>query len=136
MCARGPHGPTQGCARGPRAARGAVGLRAPLTASALSSGNHGSQNTGPGRSKSSFLHNIYTFNFSIHSVQFSSVAQSCPTLCDPMNRSTPGLRVHHQLPEFTQTRVHRVSDAIQPSHPRSSPSSPAPNPCRHQSIFQ
>ena len=57
------------------------------------------------------------------SVQFSSVAQSCPTLCDPMNRSTPGLPVHHQFPEFTQTRVHRVSDAIQPSHPLSSPSS-------------
>ena len=60
--------------------------------------------------------------------QFSSVAQSCPTLCDPMNRSTPGLPVHHQLPEFTQTHVHRVSDAIQPSHPRSSPSPSAPNP--------
>ena len=57
----------------------------------------------------------------------SSVAQSCPTLCDPMNRSTPGLPVHHQLPEFTQTHVHRVSDAIQPSHPLSSPSPPAPN---------
>ena len=55
--------------------------------------------------------------FSVHSVQFSSVAQSCPTLCDPMNRSTPGLPVHHQLPQFTQTHVHRVSDAIQPSHP-------------------
>ena len=54
-------------------------------------------------------------------VQFSSVAQSCPTLCDPMNRSTPGLPVYHQLPEFTQTHVHRVSDAIQPSHPLSSP---------------
>ena len=53
--------------------------------------------------------------------QFSSVAQSCPTLCDPMNRSTPGLPVHHQLPEFIQTHVHRVSDAIQPSHPLSSP---------------
>ena len=52
----------------------------------------------------------------ISSVQFSSVAQSCPTLCDPMNRSTPGLPVHHQLPEFTQTQFHRVSDAIQPSH--------------------
>ena len=52
-------------------------------------------------------------------VQFSSVAQSCPTLCDPMNRSTPGLPVHHQLPEFIQTNVHRVSDAIQPSHPLS-----------------
>ena len=60
-------------------------------------------------------------------VQFSSVAQLCQTLCDPMNRSTPGLPVHHQLPEFTQTHVHRVSDAIQPSHPLSSPSPPAPN---------
>ena len=66
----------------------------------------------------------------------SSVAQSCPTLCDPMNRSTPGLPVHHQLPEFTQTHVHRVSDAIQPSHPLSSPSPPAPNPSQHQSLFQ
>ena len=54
------------------------------------------------------------------SVQFNSVAQSCPTLCDPMNCSTPGLPVHHQLPEFTQTHVHRVGDAIQPSHPLSS----------------
>ena len=69
-------------------------------------------------------------------VQFSSVAQSCPTLCDPMNRSTPGLPVHHQLPEFTQTHVHRVSDAIQPSHPLSSPSPPAPNPSQHQGLFQ
>ena len=70
------------------------------------------------------------------SVQFSSVAQSCPTLCDPMNRSTPGLPVHHQLPEFTQTHIHRVSDAIQPSHPLSSPSPPALNPSQHQSLFQ
>ena len=70
------------------------------------------------------------------SVQFSSVAQSCLTLCDPMNRSTPGLPVHHQLPEFTQTHVHRVSDAIQPFHPRLSPSSPAPNPSQHQSLLQ
>ena len=62
------------------------------------------------------------------SVQFSSVAQSCPTLCDPMNRSTPGLPVHHHLPEFTQTYVHQVGDAIQPSHPLSSPSPHAPNP--------
>ena len=62
------------------------------------------------------------------SVQFSSVAQSCPTLCDPMNRSTPGLPVHHQLPEFNQTHVHRVSDAIQPSHPLSSRSPLAPIP--------
>ena len=58
----------------------------------------------------------------------SSVAQSCPTLCDPMNRSTPGLPVHHQLPGFTQIHVHQVSDAIQPSHPLSSPSPPAPIP--------
>ena len=61
----------------------------------------------------------------ISSVQFSSVAQSCSTLCDPMNHSTPGLPVHHQLPEFTQIHVHRVSDAIQPSHPLSSPFPPA-----------
>ena len=70
------------------------------------------------------------------SVQFSSVAQSCPTLQDPMNRSTPGFPVHHQLPEFTQTHVQRVSDAIQPSHPLSSPSPPAPNPSQHQGLFQ
>ena len=62
------------------------------------------------------------------SVQFSPVIQSCLTLCDPMNRCTPGLPVYHQLPEFTQTHIHRVSDAIQPSHPRSSPSPPPPNP--------
>ena len=74
--------------------------------------------------------------FCFSSVQFSSVAQSCLTLCDPMNRSTPGLPVHHQLPEFTQTQVHRVSDAIQPSHPLSSASPPAPNPSQHQSLFQ
>ena len=72
----------------------------------------------------------------ICSVQFSSVTQSCPTLCDPMNRSTPGLPVHHQLPESTQTHVHRVSDAIQPSHPLSSPSPPDPNPSQHQGLFQ
>ena len=65
-----------------------------------------------------------------------NVTQSCLTLCDPMNRSTPGLPVHHQLPEFTETHVHRVSDAIQPSHPLSSPSPPAPNPSQHQSLFQ
>ena len=70
------------------------------------------------------------------SVQFSSVAQSCLTLCDPMNRSTAGLLVYHQLPEFTQTHVCRVGDAIQPSHPLSSPSPPAPNPSQHQSLFQ
>ena len=68
-------------------------------------------------------------------VQFSSVAQSCPTLCD-MNHSTPGLPVNHQLPEFTQSHVHLVGDAIQPSHPQSSPSPPAPNPSQHQSLFQ
>ena len=68
--------------------------------------------------------------------QFSSVTQLCPTLCDPMNRSTPGLPVHHQLPEFTQTHAHRVGDAIQPFHPLSSPSPPAPNPSQHQGLFQ
>ena len=73
---------------------------------------------------------------SIRSDQIRSVAQSCPTLCDPMNRSTPGLPVHHQLLEFTQTHVHPVSDAIQPSHPLSSPSPPAPNPSQHQSLIQ
>ena len=69
-------------------------------------------------------------------LQFSSVAQLCPTLCNPMNRSIPGLRVHHHLPEFTQTHVHQVGDAIQPSHPLSSPFPPAPNPSWHQSLFQ
>ena len=69
-------------------------------------------------------------------VQFSSVAQLCLTLCDPMNRSTPGLPVHHKLPEFTQTHVHRVGDAIQPSHPLSSSSPPARNPAQHQGLFQ
>ena len=69
-------------------------------------------------------------------VQFSSVTQSCPTLCDPMNCSTPGLPVHHKLPEFTQTHVHWVGDAIQPSYPLSSPSPLAPNPSQHQRLFQ
>ena len=69
-------------------------------------------------------------------IQFSSVAQSCPTLCNPMNRSTPDLPVHHQLPESTQTHIHLVGDAIQPSHPLLSPSPPARNPSQHQSLFQ
>ena len=72
--------------------------------------------------------------YKLSSVQFSSVTQLCLTLCDPMNRSTPGLSVHHQLPEFTETHVHRVGDAIQPSHPLSAPSPPAPNPSQHQSF--
>ena len=87
----------------------------------------------------SFIHQIQLFlpfYFALGSDQIRSVAQSCPTPCDPMNRSMPGLPVHHQLPEFTQTHIHRVSDAIQPSHPLSSPSPPAPNPSRHQSLFQ
>ena len=69
-------------------------------------------------------------------VQFSSVAQLCLTLCDPMNHSTPGLPVHPQIPEFTQTHIHRVGDTIQPSHPLSSPSPPTLNPSQHQSLFQ
>ena len=72
----------------------------------------------------------------IHSVQFSSVSQSCSTLCNPMNCSTPGLPVHHQLPEFTQTHVHWVGDAIQPSHPLASPSPPALNLSLHQGLFK
>ena len=68
--------------------------------------------------------------------QFSSVAQSCLTLCNPMTHSTPGLPVHHKLLEFIQTHVHPVSNAIQPSHPLSSPSPPAPNPSQHQGLFQ
>ena len=76
---------------------------------------------------------IYTMEYSD---QIRSGAQSCPTLCDPMNRSMPGLPVHHQLPEFTQTHVHRVSDAIQPCHPLSSPSPLAPNSSQHQSLLQ
>ena len=85
------------------------------------------------------LHSLWEwskFPLVIRSDQIRSVAQSCPTLCDPMNRSTPGLPVHHQLLEFTETHIHRVSDAIQPSHPLSSPSPPAPNPSQHQSLFQ
>ena len=83
-----------------------------------------------------FTTESYGKSLSPPSDQIRSVAQSCPTLCDPMNRSTPGLPVLHQLPEITQTHVHRVSDAIQPSHPLSSPSPPAPNHSQHQSLFQ
>ena len=71
-----------------------------------------------------------------HAPQFSSVAQSCLTLCNPMNHSTSGLPVHHQLPVFTQTHAHRVGDAIQPSHPLLPPSPPAPNPSQNQGLFQ
>ena len=77
-----------------------------------------------------------TWHFRETSVQFSSVAQLCPTLCDPVNCSTPGLPVHHQLPEFTQTHVHLVNDAIQPSHPLSSPSPLAFNLSQHQGLFK
>ena len=82
----------------------------------------------------SSVHGI--FQARIRSDQIRSVAQSCPTLCNPMNRSTPGLPVHHQLPEFTEAHIHWVSDAIQPSHPLLSPSPPALNPSQHQSLFQ
>ena len=78
---------------------------------------------------------IYTHTHT-HTSIFSSVAQSCPTLCDPMNYSTPSLQVHHQLPELTQIHVHQVGNAIQLSHPLSSPSPPAPNPSQHQGFFQ
>ena len=82
----------------------------------------------------SFIEPIFAWNVTLSSVHFSSVTQSYPTLWDPMNRSTPGLPVHHQILEFTQTQVHRVSNAIQPFHPLSSPSPPAPNPSQHQSF--
>ena len=84
-----------------------------------------------------FEHFMFSKYSIIHtdSVQFSSV-QLCPTLCDPMNRSTPGLPVHHQLPEFIQTHVHWVGDVIQPSHPLSFPSPPAFNLSQHQGLFQ
>ena len=83
-----------------------------------------------------FLHYRIKILKWIYIPQFSSVQSlSRVWLCDPMNRSTPGLPVHHQLPEFTQTHVHQVSDAIQPSHPLLSPSPPASNPCQHQSFF-
>ena len=78
----------------------------------------------------------FSLSSSLSSVQFSSVSQSCPTCCDPMNRSTPGFPVHHKLPEFTQTHVCRVGDAIKPSHPLLSPSPPAPNPSQPQDLFQ
>ena len=85
--------------------------------------------------KSSYISTIIkaaVLSVSKYKDQFSSVDQSCPTLCDPVNHSTPGLPVHHQLLEFTQTHIHRVRDAIQPSHPLLSPSPPAPNPSQHQ----
>ena len=83
-----------------------------------------------GQYKINQLFLLKKFNFLLKYIlpQFSSVAQLCPTLCDPMNRSTPGLPVHYQLPEFTETHVHWVGDAIQPSHPLLSPSLPAPKP--------
>ena len=82
-----------------------------------------------------FSWHILFIKYWLQTFSVSSVTQSCPTLCDPMNRSTPGLPVHHQLLEFTQTHVHQVSDAIQSSHPLSSPSPLAPNLSQHQSFF-
>ena len=82
------------------------------------------------------VHQIFQWHLGNGSIQFSSVTQLCPTLCDPMNHSTPGLPVHHQILEFTQTHIHRVGDAIQPSHPLLSPSPPAANPSQCQSLFQ
>ena len=79
---------------------------------------------------------LWSSKFGCCMIQFSSVAQSCPTLCDPMNCSTPGLPVYHQLPESTQTHVHSVGDAIQPSHPLSSPSPPVLSLSQHQGLFK
>ena len=100
--------------------------------------NGGHTNQDPALFRSvSFYKNVHQLPtaYESSSVQFSSVTQSCLTLCNPMNYNTPGLPVHHQLPESTQTHVHRVSDAIHPSHPLSSPSPPAPNPSQHQGFF-
>ena len=77
-----------------------------------------------------------SFKFRLQPIQFSSVAQSCPTLCDPMNCSAPSLPVHHQIPESTQTQVHWVGDAIQPSYPLLCPSPPSLNLSQHQGLFQ
>ena len=82
------------------------------------------------------FHTLAIVNSVTMNTQFTSAAQSYLTLCDPMNHSTPGLPVHHKLPEFTQTHAHRVGDAIQPSHPLLSPSPPAPSPSQHQGLFQ
>ena len=83
------------------------------------------------------IHTVRNFGVvQFSSVHFNSVVQSFSTLCHPMNWSTPDLPVHHQLPEFTQTYAHRVGDVIQPSHPLSSPSPPAPNSSQHQDLFQ
>ena len=85
---------------------------------------------------SAFANTITACSFSSSCLQFSSVPQSCPTLCDPMDWSMPAFPVHHQLLEFTQTHVHRVGDAIQPSHPLSSPSPPTFNLPQHQGLFK
>ena len=86
--------------------------------------------------ESQWIHIRVKINSHLGSVQFSSVAQSCLTLCDPMDCNMPGFPVHHQCPELTQTHVHWVSDAIQPSHPLSSPSPPAFNLSQHQGLFK
>ena len=83
-----------------------------------------------------FVGKVMSLLSNMLSATAAKALQLCPTLCDPMNCSTPGLPVHHQLPEFTQTHVHQVDDVIQPSHLLSSPSPPAPNPSQHQSLFQ
>ena len=93
------------------------------------------QSMGSQRIGHDWVTNTFTFHFSSVYVQFSSVAQSCLTLCDPMNHSTPGIPVHHQHPESTQTRVHWISAAIQPPHPLLSPSPPALNLSQLQDLF-
>ena len=107
------------------------GVEGPSTA-------HGQADLGFCTSDSIWASLLLSLSFSllVCTVGFSSVGQSCLTLCDPMNYSTPGLPVYHQPPEFTQTHVHRVGDAIQPSHPLPSPSPPAPNPSQHQGLCQ
>ena len=108
----------------------------------MTSGTVDSGDCRPSSDSPVYMRLFLFFNLSLNvdlwhfTSQFSSVSQSCPALCDPMNCSTPGLPVHHHLPEFTQTHVHWVGDAIQPSHPLSSPSPPAFNLSQHQGVFK
>ena len=92
--------------------------------------------TGKGVCQGYILSSCLFYFYAESASTVSSIAQSCLTLCDPMNCSMPGLTVHHKLPEFTQTHAHRVNDAIQPSYPLSSPYPPTPNPSQHQVLFQ
>ena len=116
---------------GPYSPRDSPGQNTGVGSRSLFQGIFPTQGSNPGLLHYRRILYLLSHSIALKRYQFSSVAQLCPTLCDPMNHSLPGLPVHHQLPEFTQTHVHRVSDAIQPSHLLSSPSPPAPNSSQH-----